>query len=142
MFSMLAIEWFKIQTTPTVTIADTGRLFDNAATDPMNYYYPSLAVNRNGDMVIGFSGSSANDQRAGYYWGKLNNGKSLTVPIRYFPGRVPTNSVGSFPAGDYSSTTLDPGDGLTIWTIQEYAETNSPPPGYTWGTAFAPVKPY
>jgi hypothetical protein len=140
MFSMLAIEWFKIQTTPTVTIADTGRLFDNAATDPMNYYYPSLAVNKNGDMVIGFSGSSAIERMGAYYWGKLNNGTAPTAPILY---RRTTNALSpltSIPTGDYSCTTLDPVDGLTIWTIQECAETNYT--GYVYGTAVGRVSPY
>ena len=85
----LAVEWFKIRTTPSVSIADTGRIFDNGATSPKFYYFPSLAVNTNGDMLIGFSGSSTNssntnDLVAAYYWGKLHNGSSSSTPVRYF----------------------------------------------------------
>jgi hypothetical protein len=137
-----AIEWFKIHITPTVGVADTGRIFDNATTDPQFYYFPSLAVNKNGDMGIGFSGSSNTNLVSAYYWGKLGNGTSLDVPVCYFPGRTSTNALETIKGGDYSATSLDPADGLTIWTIQEYAETNSPPPGYTWGTAVGRVNPY
>ncbi len=50
---------------------------------------------------------------------------------------------GSFPAwGDYSYTSLDP-DGLTIWTIQEYAETRYDPQLYNaFGTRIAAITPF
>src|SRR5262249_4059025 len=64
-----AIAWYKIQTTPSVTIGDTGRIYDNAATNPKFYFMPSVTVNKNGDMVVGFSGSSANDYVGAYYTG-------------------------------------------------------------------------
>ncbi len=37
-------------------------------------------------------------------------------------------------AGDYSGTSLDPIDTLTVWTIQPYAETDIFQFGYEWGT--------
>ena len=56
----VAVEWLKIQTTPTPHIADWGRIYDEDPNtdDPMSYYYPSIAVNSKGDMVLGFSGSN------------------------------------------------------------------------------------
>ena len=140
MFNGPTVEWVEIRVTPRRSIADSGRIFDDAATNPKHYYYPSLAVNKNGDIVIGFSGSSSNTLIGAYFWGKLNNGSTSSLLVSYFPGRTSTNSVTWILAGDYSATTVDPVDGLTFWTIQEYAETNAT--SYTWGTAFAPVNPY
>lgn len=53
------------------------------------------------------------------------NGVTSLDPIRYFDGLAaldsdtPPYNANRF--GDYSYTSLDP-DGLTFWTIQEYAE--------------------
>jgi hypothetical protein len=41
--------------------------------------------------------------------------------------------------GDYSNTSLDPTDSLTIWTIQEYAEPHSGANHIVWGTRIAPI---
>jgi hypothetical protein len=80
-----------------------------------------------------------------YYWGKLSNGTMLTEPIRYYAGQDWVDSPGSNPMrwGDYSYTTLDP-DGLTLWTIQEYAETRYLSPGAenAWGTRIVRLSPF
>jgi hypothetical protein len=143
-----AVEWFKIQLTPSANIAESGRIFDNAGSNPKFYYYPSLAVNRNGDMVIGFSGSSVNDYVSAFYWGRLSNGVSLSTPIRYFAGKdwLASNiGAAAISFGDYSNTTLDPTDELTFWTIQQYAETRTSGVlyyAYTWGTRITAIRPY
>src|SRR2546422_9191443 len=82
-----AVEWFKIQTTPSVSIVSSNRIYDNAVTSPKYYFMPSLAVNQNGDVAVGFSGSSSNEYISAYYWGRLNNGSSPSAPIRYFTGK-------------------------------------------------------
>src|SRR5438477_12492798 len=110
-----AVEWFKIQTSPTVMIADSDRTRDSAATNPKFYYMPSLVVNKNGDMVVVFSGSSANDYIGAYYMGKLNNGSSPSAPIRYFAGKDWFHSPGGIAWGAYTFTTLGL-DGLAVWT--------------------------
>jgi len=93
-------------------------------------------------MVAGFSGSSINEFVVAYFTGKSKDGATPSQPIRFFAGKGPCRAVRW---GDYSSTTLDP-DGLTIWTIQEYAETGwddpyfgNNPPGY--GTRIVAIKP-
>ncbi len=137
-----AVEWFKIQTTPTVSIATSDRIYDGATTNPKFYYMPSLMVNKNGDMVMGFSGSSVNDYIGAYYTGRLNNGTSPIAPILYVPGKDWFWNLGGLNWGDYSYTSLDP-DGLTIWTIQLYSETrySSSLPN-AWGTAIGAVTPF
>src|SRR5207244_1228857 len=52
------IAWYKIST-ENLTITDSGRIYDtNTTATPMFYFTPSIAVNVNGDMAVGFSGSS------------------------------------------------------------------------------------
>jgi hypothetical protein len=131
----MGVEWFQIQTTPTFQITSTSRIFDNAATNPRFYYLPSLAVNTNGDMVLGFSGSSVNDYIGAFYTRRSGTGAWMPAPIPYLAGQQYT-SIGIW--GDYSHTSVDP-DGLRIWTIQEYAVAGA---GEYWGTQAAAIKPF
>src|SRR5438094_183231 len=106
---------------------------------------PSLAVSTNGDIVVGFSGCSANSYVSAYFAGKLHDG-TIVEPVRFYAGKdwCDTSSP-SFGVrwGDYSATSLDP-DGLTIWTVQEYAETRWEPGGNNnaWGTRIVAIKPF
>ena len=103
-----------------------------------------MAVNKIGDVVTGFSGSSVNDYIGTYHSGMLASGNSPSPPIRYFAGKDWFGGTfGSFPAwGEYSYTSLDP-DGLTISTIQEYAETRYDPQLYNaFGTRIAAITPF
>ncbi len=131
-----AVEWFKIQTTPSVSISASGRIYDQSTPPNQKFYLmPSLAVNSSGDMLVGFSGSSVNDFVSVYYTGRLYSGASPANPIRFIAGKDWFGSI-DFPQpawGDYSHTSLDP-DGNTIWTIQEYAETRYDSSLNAWGT--------
>jgi len=108
----------------------------------MFYYMPSAAVNKNGDAIIGFSGSSMNDYIGAYYSGVLNNGTSASQPIRYFNGKDWFGLTTDTLWGDYSHTSVDP-DNLTIWTIQEYAETRYPDTAArAFGTRVGAITPF
>ncbi len=130
-----AVEWLILNTATTLNIASKGRIYDPATANPKFYLMPSLAVNSSGDMLVGFSRTSANDYVSAYYSGKLYTGASPTNPIRYIAGKDWFGSLDSPEAawGDYSHTSLDP-DGNTIWTIQEYAETRYDSSFNAWGT--------
>ena len=136
------VAWYKIQTGPNVGIVASGRIYDTAATNPRFYYMPSLAVNKSGDMVVGFSRSSVNEYIGACYTGRLNNGSSPNAPIQYYAGKDWYGSTVNFRWGDYSNTSLDP-DGLTIWTIQQYAETRFTGTfNLAWGTWIGAVTPF
>jgi len=84
------------------------------------YAYPSIAVNRAGGIMIGFSTfTPAQYPSAGYVYidplgaisneGVLKAGESVTTSNRW---------------GDYSTTVVNPLDDATFWTIQEAAAEN------------------
>lgn len=94
----------------------------------ISYYYPSIAVNDNHDVALGFSGSSSTSFISAYYTGRtstdpLNTMQTVALlkagEAKYFK----TFGSGRNRWGDYSATCVDPSDGLTFWTIQEYAGT-------------------
>lgn len=122
-----ACGWFKLKilatdqlSIDTIQGAAYDRVFDTAATNPYYYYFPSLMVNSQDDMVIGFSGSKTTEYIGAFYSGRRASGSVLDKPILVQAGRSYYNF---YRWGDYSYTCLDPDDGLTFWTIQEYTET-------------------
>ena len=118
-----AVQWLELQLnstgTPLTHIAH-GRIYDTAASLPYYYYMPSLMVNTNGDMVIGFSGSKTNEYVGAFYVGRLASGTTFGSPTLVQAGRA--YFIGRVQWGAYSYTSLDPVDG-SFWTVQEYAES-------------------
>ena len=148
------IVWFQFQvngnsnptlahTTPNPTY---GRIWDNIGTYRTRqwFYYPTLAVNRVGDLLLGFSGSSPNHFVSAYYKGWSAAGPHPTVLMQ--SGRDAFAAGGSTRWADYSATAVDPNDTQSFCTFQPYAETlptgpeelePSPP---RWGTSIHIVK--
>jgi hypothetical protein len=116
-------------------------VYDPKPNNPPYYYFPSLMVNCAGDMVMGFSGSSATNYISAYYTWRLSNEKILNQP------RLIRAGITNFPStrwGDYSATTLDPTDDWSFWTVQQYADPagdDSQFPGFPWSTAIARIRP-
>ena len=134
-----AIQWLKLQLNSTgapLTHVAHGRIYDTAANYPYYYYMPSLMVNTNGDMVIGFSGSKSTEYIGAFYVGRLADGTPSGSPILVQAGRATFADQGG-KWGDYSYTSLDP-DGNSFWTVQEYAENLGP--GVSWGTWVTKIK--
>jgi ELWxxDGT repeat protein len=126
------IQWFEFnatgssETTVNFSLVQSGRVYDTATSDPMSYYYPSLMVNGPGTMQMAFSGSSAT-QYVGVYATEREpkDPAGTTQPVRQLQAgleafNVP-NATKPYRWGDYSYTSLDPLDNMTMWTVQEYA---------------------
>ena len=113
--------------------AAKGLVIGDATT---TYGYPSIAVNRLGAVLVGFSTFNGSIYpSAGYRYidpagnvseaGVVKNGEDWY-------------SFGHW--GDYSSTVVDPADDTSFWTLQSYA---TPPFGTnhaTWGTWWSYVQ--
>ena len=128
------VAWYEIVPSSPPTLAQEGRV-----SDPTRfYYYPSIAVNMNGDVALGFSGSDNTapaEFPGAYYTSRLNSdpsGFTQTVGLLK-AGLAPYFKTGQGGTdnrwGDFSATMVDPTDNLTFWTLQEYAQT-----GNQWGT--------
>ncbi|MBI1336343.1 MAG: hypothetical protein GC164_05210 [Phycisphaera sp.] len=122
-----AIEWFQIDAV-TNAVLQTGTIDDIS----MEYNYPSISVNDDGDVVIGFSGGDPNTFISTYaVVGKTTAGiTSFSDPILLKAGiddYQVLDSGGRNRWGDYSSTVLDPADpsGKTFWTFQEFVSADN-----------------
>jgi hypothetical protein len=122
-----SIQWWQLS--PDGGIVQRGRLDDPSGI--LFYGFPSLAVNRSGDMLLGFASFSAQQFASGSYAyraagdppGTLRTERVLKAgEDSYF------RDLGDGPNrwGDYSATSVDPVNDTDFWTIQEYAMTGDP----------------
>jgi hypothetical protein len=106
-----------------------GRIVDRSATETNGgrwYGYPSISVNANDDVLVGFSAfRSTGYPSAGYafrYGMDPPNAMRAPVTLKAGEGVYYKTFGGSRNRwGDYSATQVDPLDDRTLWTIQEYA---------------------
>jgi hypothetical protein len=115
-----AARWYEIRSpgsSPVVYQSGT-------VTSQFSFWMGSIAMDKNGDIALGFSASS-----------------STLDPTIAYVGRVPTDTLGTMESpkivikgtgvqqasfnrwGDYSSMQIDPVDDCTFWYAQEYYKT-------------------
>jgi len=116
-----ALRWYEINE-DTNAIIQTGLISDPS----LDLFYPSIAVNDSGVVVIGFSGSSETQFPSAYsVVGETKAGvTSFGQPILLQAGEdtyVRTDSSSRNRWGDYSATVVDPSDPNVFWTFQQYA---------------------
>jgi len=129
-----ACRWYEIDA-GTVSTVQVGNIEDST----FYYFFPAIAVNARGDVVVGFTGSHAGSYAGAFYTGRLVSDppNEMAVPAVYHAGEGPYNhaSSGTNRWGDYSMTTVDPRDDLALWTIQEYGRSAN-----NWGTWVAKLE--
>jgi hypothetical protein len=119
----IAVRWYQFDVTgggfPATPLQQQS--WDNGG-DGLWRWMASLAVDQNGNMAIGYSVSDDTIFAGIRYAGRLasdplndlGQGEALMTP----GGGAQTHAAGRW--GDYSMTTVDPSDGVTFWTTNEY----------------------
>jgi hypothetical protein len=128
-----AARWYELaDLASTPRLVQAGTLFDPASADPRHFFMPSLAMSLQGHAALACSTAGA-----GRYAEAAVAGRLAFDPLGslrpFFIGRsstTPYNQAGTNPQrwGDYSETVVDPADGMTLWTAQEYCNSNN-----SWG---------
>ncbi len=118
----VAVQW--LQFTPSGQILQSGRLEDTNAL--RSFAYPTIEVNRNNDVLLGFSTFGSNQFANAAYAFRAGDDptNAFRAPYVFKAGEGPYFKNFGFGAnrwGDYSSTVIDPVDDVGMWTIQEYA---------------------
>lgn len=142
-----AVQWYKIDpASATPSVVHAGRI--NDGTGAQFFAFPSIAVNKYNDALLGFSRFAAGQYAsADYaYRGCGDPAETFRDEAAYHAGEgsyFKTYSGTRNRWGDYSGTWVDPSDDASMWTIQEYAKLFTGPqsskdPG-TWGTWWAKV---
>ncbi len=135
---LAAPRWYQVNVTggtvnPSLPQATT---WDPDAANVINRFMPSLAVDRAGNLALGYSTSSGTAFPSIKYAGRLStdpvNTFSLTEQL-LFAGTASQTGVTRW--GDYSSMTLDP-NGCTFWYTTEYANPADQTFDHRWLTKF------
>lgn len=116
------VAWYEIDPTGSPTVVQQGRVRD----DDLWFYYPSISVNSNGCMALGFSGSSYRENPGAFVTIRSPFDPDGTTDRvfnyqRSFIPYLKTDSDGRNRWGDYSATGIDPTDDTSFWTLQEYS---------------------
>ena len=142
-----AVFWWEIRGIPTgstPSIHQAGVICDTAAVNPTFYSYGTIAPSGQGHAAAGFTIAGTNTYVSGGTAGRLSGDTlgSLQSINLYSPGAAaynPTWDTGASRGvrrwGDFSYTSLDPCNDMTLWTIQEYV-----PVANQYGTRFAELK--
>ena len=126
--------WYQITNlTGTPALAQSGTLFDSAGSNPRNFWIPSCAMSGQGHMALGCSVAGNNDPAEIATAGRLAGDPpgTLQSPLTAVTSSS-TYNIGAqnniYRWGDFSVTTVDPKDDMTMWTVQEYCNAND-----SWG---------
>jgi hypothetical protein len=148
-----AVRWYELNVPPatgTPTVVESGTIFDNATnvTTARQYWIPSVAISGQGHAAFGYSTAGTTFPIDTATNGRLRTdtlGTTGTVALytnatgnAYNPSSDPGGTAGRR-WGDYSFTSVDPQDDMTMWTIQEFCSSpnnygvrvvklNAPPP--------------
>ena len=129
--------WYEIGTlTTTPALIQSGTVYDNSS-NVRNYWIPSVNISGQGHIAMGFSTAGTNERINGGTIGRLATDVTGTMqtPVLYTssstaynPASDPGDATYGRRWGDYSYTSVDPNDDMTMWTIQEYCSSTD-----NWG---------
>jgi len=132
--------WYQLTNlTTTPALAQSGTLYDNAATNPRGFWNGSIAMTGQGHAVLGCTSAGAAARADVAVAGRYSSDASGTLQTF----NLATNSSTTYVAqatdgqrwGDYSQTVVDPNDNITAWTFQEYCDAAN-----SWGLRVVQLK--
>lgn len=139
----LGIRWYEVRDpagSPSIYQQGTYAP-DDAVTNPLSRWMGSIAMDKKGDIGLGFSASGVADYPGLRYTGRASTdpqGEMTQAEQSIFTGTGPQTEVeGRW--GDYSALTVDPVDQCTFWYTNEYLETDLAVIG-TWATRVGSFK--
>ncbi len=131
-----AVDWYQVNPTNPPSIAQYARIEDPDGI--IDYYYPSIGVDNNNDVLVGYCTSSPDSYASSQYSYHASTDPENTMETGYLfeNGLTPyiylDPNTGRNRYGDFTFTTIDPADN-SFWTFQEYADD------VYWGTVAANV---
>jgi hypothetical protein len=123
-----AVRWYEIHSPQNPKIFQAGTVQDKST----SLWMPSIAMDKVGDIALGFSASSSTLNPSVLYAGRvpsdpLNKMESNRIVVQ--GGGVQKSTANRW--GDYSDMQVDPVDDCTFWYTQEYIKTTG---SFNWST--------
>jgi len=118
-----AVFWYEFDPIASSPLAQSGVIDGGAG---VHHIYPSIAVNGANDVCIGFTRVDASRHAEAVYTGRLASDppgttRAISVLKLGEDAYEKDFNAGTVRWGDYSATVVDPVDGLSFWTLQQYA---------------------
>jgi hypothetical protein len=132
--TLAGVRWYEIRNPAAPVVYQQSTVVD----PDVNYWLGSIAMDRIGNLALGFSASSHNVFPSVYVAGRASTDPAgaLFGPLVLVNGSgVQFNSFHRW--GDYSSMSLDPVDDCTFWYTQEYYATSG---RFNWATRIGSFK--
>ena len=122
------VRWYQLNGIPTGQtpgVQQSGTIYDASSTNRF-YWMGSVMVSGQGHAVLGFSSTSSTEYVNAAVAGRLANAAAgaFGPPMLYTASSTAYNPPYDR-WGDYSYTSLDPSDDMTLWTIQQYCNANN-----------------
>jgi hypothetical protein len=133
-----AIKWIEFRNAGGLTTTPT--VFQSGTFDPDTAYrwLPSIAMDKDHNIALGYSKSSTSIKPGIYMTGRLGTDTINTMGAETtVQAGVGSQIGGGNRWGDYSAMTLDPVDQCTFWYTSEYLKTNG---AFNWSTRVATYK--
>ncbi len=140
------VRWFEIKNVSNGPLVknqeETYINTDVGGGDTLWRWMGSVAMDHNGDMLMGFStsaGTTGTNFPSIHYTGRLSTDTLNSMAqgeATMFAGSGSQSSSGNR-WGDYSAMTVDPEDDCTFWYTTEYYSTNS---SFNWRTRVAELR--
>ncbi|MFL6373480.1 MAG: carboxypeptidase regulatory-like domain-containing protein [Pyrinomonadaceae bacterium] len=121
-----APKWYQLPVTGGTVAASATQSALHAPDTTVFRWMPSLAIDRQGNMLLGYTASNSTMKPAIRWAGRLAADPANTLPQTETDliqgGGTQTNTCGGTCTrwGDYSAMSLDPTDGCTFWFTSEY----------------------
>jgi hypothetical protein len=131
-----SVRWYEIRTpNGTPAVFQQGTLNTN---DGIHRWMGSIAMDKQGNIALGYSASSGAVKPSIRYTGRLATDAAGTMQpenVIQAGGGSQTGSLHRW--GDYSAMTVDPVDDCTFWYTTEYLKANGT---WNWSTRIASFK--
>jgi hypothetical protein len=134
--SVTSVRWYEIRNpNGTPQVFQQGTL---GTSDGISRWMGSIAMDKQGNIALGYSASSSSVFPGIRYTGRLASdplGTMQTENIIQSGGGSQTGTLHRW--GDYSAMTVDPVDDCTFWYTNEYLKTSG---SFNWSTRIASFK--
>ena len=130
------VRWYEIRSPGTTPVVYQQSTY---SPDTTFRWMPSIAMDKVGNIAVGYSASSTSINPGIRYTGRLVTDALSTLQ----PEATMLNGLGSQTGsnlarwGDYSTMTVDPADDCTFWYSTEYLRSNG---AFNWSTQIASFK--
>jgi hypothetical protein len=123
------VQWFQITGIPTgqtPSVAQSGTVY-NSGSPSVSYWMGTIMVSGQGHAAMGFTTAGPNNFLDAATTGRLAGDSTGTmgIPVVYTSSSSaynPSDHSNPHRWGDYSYTSLDPSDDMTMWTVQEWCQ--------------------